>query len=449
VDASATGGAHDGSSWADAFSELQAALAVASAGDDLWVAEGTYRPDVDPITGLQDGDRAATFQLITGVRLLGGFPNGGGDGTAGARDLSQFASVLSGDIGVLGVGSDNSYHVVTGNGTDATAILDGFAVRDGQADGFGTDRQGGGMELRGGSSTVLNCTFTANHAQNDGGGLVIFGSPLVANCLFDGNTAGGRGGAIYNDGGSQRILSCTITDNTAGSAGGGLHFLSGSASATNCIVWGNTGGAISGSPVVTTSCVEGGFPGTGNIAMDPQFEDETNGDYHLATGSACIDAGTNVVPGLPAIDLDGLPRIVSGTVDIGAYELQAGSSGEWVDLGGGTTGSNGPPRLEGAGSLIGGTPASLTLTSSPPGALTLLWASLSSSPQAVLGGAIHATPHTAQLFFVTDVAGTLPLATSWPAGLPAGTQFWFQFLLDDPTVVWEITLSNAVRATTP
>ncbi|MHC5212376.1 MAG: choice-of-anchor Q domain-containing protein [Planctomycetota bacterium] len=448
VDASVVGGAADGSSWADAFPELQSALAVAAASDDIWVAEGTYRPDYDTSSGTHSGNRGATFRLSNGVRLLGGFPAGGGDGTLAARDLSLHSSVLSGDIGVPGDTTDNSYHVVTGNSTDASAVIDGFVIRDGRADGMGTDRQGGGMELRGGSATVLSCVFTANHAQTDGGGMVIFGSPLVANCLFVANTAGGRGGGIYNDGGSQKILCCTVVGNTASSAGG-LHFLSGSSSATNSVVWGNTGGAIGGQPSVTYSCIEGGFAGTGNIANDPQFVDMAGADLRLLPGSPCIDMGTNGATGLPSTDLDGKPRIVGGTVDMGAYEKQRGAQGEWLDLGGGTTGVNGPPTVVGDGALVGGTPVSLTLTAAPSGGLTLLWVSFQSVPQDLLGGTIHALPFALELPLFADGSGMLPLSSTWPQGLPAGTQIWFQFLLADATVTPGITLSNALRATTP
>ena len=66
-------GANDGTSWANAFTELQSALAVAEAGDEIWVAAGTYTPDYDVASGLHTGDRSATFQLKSGVALYGGF----------------------------------------------------------------------------------------------------------------------------------------------------------------------------------------------------------------------------------------------------------------------------------------------------------------------------------------------------------------------------------------
>jgi hypothetical protein len=41
------------------------------------------------------------------------------------------------------------------------------------------------------------------------------------------------------------------------------------------------------------------------------------------------------------------------------------------------------------------------------------------------------------------------VSTTWPTGIPPGTEAWFQFLIQDLSVLWDITLSNAVKATTP
>lgn len=231
VDDSATGGA-DGTSWADAFPLLQDALAVAAAGDEIWVAEGLYRPDQGALQ--LAGDRAASFQLQSGVRVHGGFA--GSEGSLAERSGSAAATVLSGDLaGDDGPDfqnyGDNSYHVVTGSGTDATAWLDGFTVRGGNAPpsegGFG-----GGMVNLNGSPTVLGCIFRDNRVQDfddDGGrGAGVHnegGSPLFEGCTFENNvvfgSAAAYGGAMANwDGSAVTVRDSDFRANRTENAGG-------------------------------------------------------------------------------------------------------------------------------------------------------------------------------------------------------------------------------------
>ncbi len=152
VDAYATGPTHDGSSWCSAYLHLQDALAVALANDEIRVADGTYMPDGGrvPVGGVHvagSGDRTATFQLINGVTVEGGYA-GCGAPDPDARDVDAYETILSGDLNgddaevpdpadLLGepTRAENSYHVVTGSGTSATAVLDGFTVMGGNADG--------------------------------------------------------------------------------------------------------------------------------------------------------------------------------------------------------------------------------------------------------------------------------------------------------------------------
>jgi hypothetical protein len=98
---------------------------------------------------------------------------------------------------------------------------------------------------------------------------------------------------------------------------------------TNCILWGNTPNQIFdevSAPDVTYSDIEGGYIGKGNIDQDPLFVDPVTGDFHLGSGSPCIDAGSNDAPGLPPYDFEGDPRMMDGdrdgtaTVDMGVDE---------------------------------------------------------------------------------------------------------------------------------
>ncbi len=222
VDADATGTPVDGSTWTRAYRDLQNALAAATSGGfEIWVAEGTYKPTTGP-------DRTATFQLLNDVALYGGF-----DGTETSRkdrNCEDNKTILSGDLN----GDDdetwynrteNSYHVVTGSGTDKTAVLDGFSV----SGGFGGEPgspdpkltvDGGGMYNINGSPTVGNCVFSDNAAKN-GGGMYNHGSdPEVTECTFSSNDASLYGGGMHNYESSPRVTDCTFTDNYANFGGG-------------------------------------------------------------------------------------------------------------------------------------------------------------------------------------------------------------------------------------
>jgi hypothetical protein len=233
-------------SWATAC-DLQYALGVAVSGDEVWVKAGTHKPT----TG---SDRSATFQLRNGVALYGGFA--GTETARGQRNWTANVTILSGDIGAAGNNSDNSYHVVTaGSGTNGTAILDGFTVTGGNANGSSDpDDKGGGMYNYYGNPTVQNVIFSVNTAKTFGGGMHnSHSSPTLVNVTFSGNTVtngdgggmvntdssaptltnvaflgnsvtGGNGGGMLNDFSSPTLINVTFANNsTTGGDGGALY----------------------------------------------------------------------------------------------------------------------------------------------------------------------------------------------------------------------------------
>ncbi|MFC1976187.1 NPP1 family protein, partial [Chloroflexota bacterium] len=134
VDADATG-FNNGTSWMNAYTDLQEALTAAQSCDEIWVAAGTYKPT----TGT---DRGISFQLKSGLALYGGFA--GNETSRDQRDWEANPTILSGDIGNSGDIADNSYHVVSAVNIAACGILDGFTISGGVADGeFDTMRGGG------------------------------------------------------------------------------------------------------------------------------------------------------------------------------------------------------------------------------------------------------------------------------------------------------------------
>lgn len=254
-------GLNDGSDWVNAFSSLQTALAAAAGSggaiSEIWVAAGTYKPT-------PGADRTATFTLINGVGLYGGF--GGTETARSQRNADSNVTILSGDIGVAG-GGDNSFHVVTGNNRDATAVLDGFVVAGGEATGAPPNDNGGGMLCVQGAPTVNHCIFVSNSASvrggavycegssplitgsafvrnsaDTGGGLSNFGSsmPNVADCVFNGNTADLGGGMSNEDNSNARVLRCQFSGNTSASGGGGMSNSASSPFMTSCAFAGNS-----------------------------------------------------------------------------------------------------------------------------------------------------------------------------------------------------------------
>jgi len=97
VDATATAGAKDGTSWEDAYIYLQDALAEAiTEPNEIRVAQSTYRPDQDSANPTGSKQRSDTFQLISGVAIYGGFPTGGGQWND--RDPNTHHTILSADL---------------------------------------------------------------------------------------------------------------------------------------------------------------------------------------------------------------------------------------------------------------------------------------------------------------------------------------------------------------
>ncbi len=268
VDDSSTSGLNSGSDWANAFTELQSALAVAVDGDEIRVGQGTYTPDYDTHSNGHTGDREASFQLISGVKLYGGYA-GFGAVNPGVRDAAQFVTYLGGDLfgddgSEFANNADNSYHVVVADGVDINTILDGFTVIGGNGSGAGfPNNAGGGMFITQGSCQVANCVFEGNNASY-GGGVCNFGNgnPAFTGCVFKANTAD-NGGGLVNSSSDATIANCEFLKNstsTVNGIGGGMLNADSAAAVSNCVFEGNKasfGGGIynhdDGAPVVTDS----------------------------------------------------------------------------------------------------------------------------------------------------------------------------------------------------
>ncbi|MHC4500121.1 MAG: hypothetical protein ACYS21_13515 [Planctomycetota bacterium] len=364
VDADANG-ANDGSSWTDAFTKLQDALAAASSGDQIRVAEGIYRPDEDSAHPEGRGDPEIAFQLKSGVVLKGGYA-GFGEPDPNGRDIDDYETILSGDLDEddgpdFANNEENSYHVVFSGGISGTSVVDGFTITAGNADGSDPDNSGGGMYNIFSSPTLINCTFVGNYAVRYGGAMFnyMFSSATLVNCSFVGNyvvfvgggmenrflsestlincifsgNAAEHGGGMGNSGADATLINTLFVGNWADRRGGAMYNrFDTEVTLTNSVLWDNT--ALEGRQIalrydssLTISCcdLQGGAQdvnvveslidwGDGNIDYDPCFVESgywdangvwIEGDYRLQRGSMCVDRGDNASVPADRDDLDG------------------------------------------------------------------------------------------------------------------------------------------------
>ena len=378
VDTDASGN-NNGSSWTDAFNDLQDALALVASGscpslNEIWVAEGTYYPD--QAGGVDSDDRGDSFVMLNSVGIYGGFATGL-ETMRSQRDFVNNVTTLSGDIdqndGADFANDDNnSYHVIDNdnNGLTSSAVLDGFTITAGNADGTGEEGTGAGMFNENSSPDIINCVFLSNNCEDNvsSGGTVggagiynINASPNITACAFIGNrlddltnvSINDGGAGLYNRNSSPTITNCQFRGNLSDSFAAGAYNRTGTPEYINCSFSGNIGDAMgnisSSTPLVKNSIfwgndvdindnggtatveyciVEGGHAGGTNILdVDPLFVTQppialgTTGDLHLQPCSPAINAGT--AAGAPATDFDGDARPLLGGFDMGFDESTA------------------------------------------------------------------------------------------------------------------------------
>ena len=315
VNRGSTGAAHTGATWASAYLTVAAGLSSAANGDEIWVAKGIYRENVE---------------VPAGVALYGGFA--GTETLRTQRNWRTNATVLDG-------GSDTNSAVALFQ--SANAGIDGFTVRNG----------GIGVSLYHGSAAVANCTVYGNLwaifmdlsstatigncviTSNSYDGVRVDGTASVANSTFSVNDA-----AISVIRGAATITNCTMSRNCEGVyVEEAAH-----ATVTNCIAAFNEAGidkSAAGFATLSYNNVYGNEQaqylnmadptGTnGNISRDPKLSNSFQ-NIHLQPGSPCINAGADAAVTSGATDIDGQARIQGTHVDIGSDESDGTT---WPDL---------------------------------------------------------------------------------------------------------------------
>jgi len=335
VDPNASG-ITDGSSWTDAFVDLQTAIETSMPGDSIFLGEGTYVPskEYEYSQPFDTGIRFRTFAMPDQVAILGGY-----NPQTGVRDLVAYPSIISGLID--SVACYNT--IVYINCTEGT-VLDGVIVEKGRADRTGVSQGNGvvifhdcGAAVQFSSSDVTfkNVWFRNNFANMVGG--AIFGGLSSTsrtikyyNCTFTNNEADG-GGAVQISASDQYFYNCVFYDNTA-FQGGGI----GIAAASTCYVYNsifNSNNASTQRDIYTgtssnnleiSHCITQSPGQFGNldfmIFQDHLFEDALAGDFRLERRSPAINKGTLSQSSL-SLDYDLNSRLLD-SLDMGIYEFQ-------------------------------------------------------------------------------------------------------------------------------
>ncbi len=348
-------GAGDGSSWTNAFTDLQVAIDQAEKGDVICVAAGTYLPN-----HRHQGDalRHSTFYINKDVIIYGGFSGAPGtEGTLQGRDPKVHVTTLSGNLGVITDSTYYAFHVVFIDHVSDTMRLDGFVIEHGNGfGGAGYEAAGAGIfnnaDAGRSNPVIANCIIRDNNAREAGGGLYIQaqnggqGNPMLVNCSFIRNRGSG-GGAIfsYTDNAgdaSPTLIGCSFLGNTGATADGGAISIVAHSSTTsprfiNCIFTGNYststsaafGTFVTGTGISTPEFINCAF--SGNVAGSIRMSDigahnsvakirncilwgNGSGVNHgLIVNGAAVDVAFSIaafgVPGEGNIDLD--PMFVS------------------------------------------------------------------------------------------------------------------------------------------
>lgn len=234
-------GANNGTSWADAYTDLQTALSIAFVNDEIWVATGTYKPTTTTT-------RSTSFNMKNGVNLFGGF--NGTESSIADRDIASNPTYLSGDIGIIGDKLDNTTKIVRIQNFTSPFTLDGFKIISGydqSSSGKGAGiyifnnpgvmitiknttfydnysyHSGGAALIDESNTTFENCEFLYNKSFNYGGGAIysanVSKSKIYLNdCKFIGNNS--REGAVINFDGYELVFErCHISSNTTTTSG--------------------------------------------------------------------------------------------------------------------------------------------------------------------------------------------------------------------------------------
>ncbi|SEA01734.1 Por secretion system C-terminal sorting domain-containing protein [Arachidicoccus rhizosphaerae] len=251
-----------GTSWSDALGNLQDAINMAAAGDQIWVAKGSYY-----------GNNGSGYGVVLkeGVSIYGGFL--GTESQLSDRDPATNVTSIIGDYATgfialqatnfnLGLATQIDGLTISGNtslrlrGIFLSNVPSSLKINNCIIKDFfpiipandGLNGYGGGIYMNNSSPVITNCSFSNNKSGGNYGGAVYIlgGNPEFINCSFLGNNGATGGGAVYSNGASAIYTHCIFKENTLSSLnsnyGGALYLTGGSSVIDNCLFTGNTAG---------------------------------------------------------------------------------------------------------------------------------------------------------------------------------------------------------------
>ncbi len=393
VDLNATG-ANDGTSWTDAYVNLQTAIDAADPGEALWVAEGTYINDIDGVN---------SFSISNSLTIYGGFTNV--METLEERDPVEYPTILDGED------ARRVLNIDIGEG--GSVILDGLSFENGSLsehgiginkaghgavemlnctiagnEGSGHHRSGHGAYFQNGSLTILNTAIINNEQvsgdRNRGLGLYVLNTDLVmGDCIITNNTSplgiSSKGGGLFINGGTFTITNTLFAYNQVVSgyrdsfSDGAAALITGSAVGTfrNCEFRDNShrtgsqvhGGTVNvrdGSIVTVDLCtfaynapgeqggafkVDGGDLTVRNSILWNNSATMDGNEIYVVSGSVSVDYSIVTGTGAGYIDGPGIsllnistndPRFASATdlrlkSTAGRWDSDEGTEGDWVN----------------------------------------------------------------------------------------------------------------------
>ena len=370
-------GSNNGSSWANAFTNLQSALTATTCNDlfEVYVAKGNvaYKPSIT-------NNVSESFNIPSGMRIYGGFA--GNEKSINQRNMALIRTTnettLSGDLAGNDILSDFSQNrsenskTVVNIANKSNVLIDGFSIRGGNRGSDNNDNGGGIKAELSNNCTINQCKLFDNLAFNGGAISVNLTFNLkISNSIFLGNHASQKGDAIYANGlevsFSFSMHNCVVAGHLGSStiytsSFAGISFPTVTHNYNNCIfannnrafnneatavnnftlknsiIYSNTNNNLNSVVNLTifsavnqtiinslvqgeTSTANGNLVGTTNPQfVNPVYTNPNNaGDYRLKWCSFAINAGTNT--GISPLDLDRKPRNFNTTADMGAYEF--------------------------------------------------------------------------------------------------------------------------------